>query len=195
VHTFQPFLDAMLGAQRGALVGVASIAGFRGLPGAGAYSASKAAAIAYLESLRVEMYRTGVDVITICPGYIATSMTAKNPYRMPFLLPVDKAATLIANAIGRRRRFYVLPWQMALIGRLLRSLPRPLYDAAFARAQRKPAPHRLNAGRKTSCDNQENAAQKCAAFLRAVSRGRFRAARGCRPSPPGSCRRCCPRWH
>jgi short-subunit dehydrogenase len=138
VHTFQPFLDAMLAAQRGVLVGIASIAGFRGLPGAGAYSASKAAAIAYLESLRVEMFGTGVDVVTICPGYIATSMTAKNPYRMPFLLPVDKAATLIANAIARRRRFYVLPWQMALIGCLLRSLPRPLYDAAFARAQRKP---------------------------------------------------------
>ncbi len=138
VHTFQPFLDAMLAAQRGALVGIASLAGFRGLPGAGAYCASKAAAIAYLESLRVEMYGRRVDVITICPGYIATSMTAKNPYRMPFMLPVDKAATLIASAIARRRRFYVLPWQMALIGRLLRSLPRPLYDAAFARAQRKP---------------------------------------------------------
>jgi short-subunit dehydrogenase len=138
VHTFQPFLDAMLAADRGQLVGIASVAGFRGLPGAGAYSASKAAAIAYLESLRVEMVGTGVDVITICPGYIATSMTAKNPYRMPFLLPVDKAARLMARAIARRRRFYVLPWQMALVGRLLRSLPRPLFDAAFARAQRKP---------------------------------------------------------
>jgi short-subunit dehydrogenase len=138
VHTFQPFLNAMLAVRRGALVGIASVAGFRGLPGAGAYSASKAAAIAYLESLRVEMVGTGIDVVTICPGYIATSMTAKNPYRMPFLLPVDKAAVLIARAIARRRRFYVLPWQMALVGRLLRSLPRPLYDAVFARAQRKP---------------------------------------------------------
>ena len=138
VHTFQPFLGAMLESHRGKLVGIASVAGFRGLPGAGAYSASKAAAIAYLESLRVETVGSGVAVITICPGYIATTMTAKNPYPMPFLLPVDKAATLIARAIARSRRFYVLPWQMALLGRLLRVLPRPLYDAVFARAQRKP---------------------------------------------------------
>ena len=113
VHTFQPFLDAMLAAHRGTLVGIASVAGFRGLPGAGAYSASKAGAIAYLESLRVEMAGTGVKVVTICPGYVATAMTARNPYRMPFLLPVDKAAELIAAAIARGSRFYVLPWQMA----------------------------------------------------------------------------------
>jgi short-subunit dehydrogenase len=138
MYTFAPFLNAMLAARRGSLVGIASVAGFRGLPGAGAYSASKAGAIAYLESLRVEMVGTGVDVITICPGYVATAMTAKNPYRMPFLLPVDRAAMLIARAIARRRRFSVLPWQMALLGRLFRVLPRPLYDAAFARAQRKP---------------------------------------------------------
>ncbi len=138
VHTFQPFLNAMLEARRGKLVGIASVAGFRGLPGAGAYSASKAGAIAYLESLRVEMVGTGIDVVTICPGYVATAMTAKNPYWMPFLLPVDKSATLIAAAIARGRRFYVLPWQMALLGRLFRCLPRTLYDAVFARAKRKP---------------------------------------------------------
>jgi hypothetical protein len=67
-------------------------------------------------------------------------MTAKNPYHMPFLLPVDEAATLIARAIARGRRFYVLPWQMALLGCLFRMLPRPLYDAIFARAKRKPRP-------------------------------------------------------
>jgi NAD(P)-dependent dehydrogenase (short-subunit alcohol dehydrogenase family) len=138
VHTFQPFLEAMLAARHGTLVGIASVAGFRGLPGAGAYSASKAAAIAYLESLRVEMVGTGVDVLTICPGYIATEMTARNPYRMPFLLPVDKAAGLIAGAIARRRRFLVLPWPMALLSRLFRVLPRPLYDAVFAKAKHKP---------------------------------------------------------
>jgi short-subunit dehydrogenase len=142
VHTFHPFLAAMRDARRGALVGIASVAGFRGLPGAGAYSASKAAAISYLESLRLELAGTGVAVVTICPGYIATPMTAKNPYRMPFLIGADKAARLIARAIERRARFYVLPWPMALVGRVLRLLPRPLYDAAFARAPRKPRhPH------------------------------------------------------
>ncbi len=138
VHTFQSFLAALVAAKRGKLVGVASVAGFRGLPGSGAYSASKAAAISYLESLRVELVGSGVDVITLCPGYIATPMTEKNPYPMPFLLSDDDAARLVVRAIRRGRRFYVFPWQMAWAGRLLRALPRPLYDLAFARAPRKP---------------------------------------------------------
>jgi NAD(P)-dependent dehydrogenase (short-subunit alcohol dehydrogenase family) len=138
VHTFHPFLAAMRAAGGGTLVGIASVAGFRGLPGSGAYSASKAAAIAYLESLRVELRDTGIAVVTVCPGYIATPLTAKNPYRMPFLIGADDAAQRIAHAIARRRRFYVLPWQMAVVGRLLRALPRPVYDALFARAPHKP---------------------------------------------------------
>ena len=138
VHTFQPFLQAMLDAKRGTLVGIASVAGFRGIPGSGAYSGSKAAAIAYLESLRVELRSSGVAVVTVCPGYIATPMTAKNPYRMPFLLAPDKAARLIARAIARRSRFYVLPWPMALTGRVLRVMPRWLFDRLFAGAKRKP---------------------------------------------------------
>jgi short-subunit dehydrogenase len=76
-------------------------------------------------------------VVTVCPGYIATPMTATNPYRMPFLLDPDKAARLIARAIERRRRFYVLPWQMAIVGFVLRRLPRPIYDAIFAHAPRR----------------------------------------------------------
>jgi short-subunit dehydrogenase len=138
VHTFAPFLASMRIARRGVLVGIASVAGFRGLPGAGAYSASKAAAITYLESLRVELSGSGIAVVTICPGYVATPMTANNPYRMPFLIGADEAARLIARAIARRRRFYVLPWPMALLGRVLRLLPRSLYDRVFAHAPRKP---------------------------------------------------------
>ena len=138
LHTFQPFLAAMQQARKGKLVGIASVAGFRGLPGSGPYSASKAAAISYLESLRVELHRTGLHVITICPGYVDTPMTVHNPYPMPFLLGAAKAAKLIARAIDRNARFYVLPWQMAWAGKLLRLAPRPLYDAVFARAPRKP---------------------------------------------------------
>jgi short-subunit dehydrogenase len=138
VHTFQPFLSPMRAAGRGTLVGIASVAGFRGLPGAGAYSASKAAAITYLESLRLELRGSGVAVVTICPGYIATPMTEGNPYPMPFMLDADKAAHRFAKAIAARRRFVVVPWQMALVGSVLRHLPRPAYDAAFARAPRKP---------------------------------------------------------
>ena len=138
INTFQPFIGAMRAARRGALVGIASIAGFRGIPGSGAYSASKAAAIGYLESLRVELRGSGVAVVTICPGYVATPMTVGNPYAMPFLMHPDVAARKIARAIASRRRFYVLPWQMAIAGRALRLLPRPLYDRLFANAPVKP---------------------------------------------------------
>ncbi|MEO8003410.1 MAG: SDR family oxidoreductase [Betaproteobacteria bacterium] len=136
--TFQPFVEAMRRERRGILVGIASVSGFRGLPGASAYCASKAAAISYLESLRVELHGSGVSVVTICPGYIATPLTAKNPYRMPFLMDAKVAARKMANAIDRRKRFYVLPWQMAAVGWVLRRLPRWLYDVLFARAPRKP---------------------------------------------------------
>ncbi len=138
VHTFHPFVAPMRTAGRGTLVGIASVAGFRGLPGASAYSASKAAAIRLLESLRVELHASGVRVVTVCPGYVATPMTAGNPYRMPFLMDADRAAASIARAISRGKRFHVLPWPMALVGRLLRALPRPIYDRAFANAPRKP---------------------------------------------------------
>ena len=135
--TLAAFAPAMRAAGRGTLAGIASVAGFRGLPGAGAYSASKAAAIAWLESLRAELHGSGVAVVTICPGFIDTPMTRGNPYRMPFLLPADEAARRIARAIAARRRLAVIPWQMALAATLLRALPRPLYDRIVARAPRK----------------------------------------------------------
>jgi len=138
VHTFQPFAAAMRVAGRGRLVGIASVAGMRGLPGAGAYAASKAAAITYLESLRVELRGSGVKVVTLAPGYIATPMTEQNPYPMPFLMPVEQAANSMAAAIDRGARFAVMPWQMGIVARLLRLLPRPLYDALAVRAGRKP---------------------------------------------------------
>lgn len=138
VKTFQPFVEAMRVNKRGTLVGIASVAGFRGLPGASAYSASKAAAISYLESLRVELRGSGVKVVTICPGYIKTAMTAVNPYPMPFMLAADEAARRMARAIERRVPFTVIPWQMALVGRVLENLPCWLYDVLFAKAPRKP---------------------------------------------------------
>jgi short-subunit dehydrogenase len=136
--TFQPFIEPMKARKHGTLAGIASIAGFRGLPGASAYSASKAAAISFLESLRVELTGSGVSVVTICPGYIATPMTGSNPYWMPFLVDADVAAKRIAGAIAQRKRLYVLPWQMAVVGWFMRRLPRPLYDSLFSRAPHKP---------------------------------------------------------
>jgi short-subunit dehydrogenase len=138
VATFMPFAAAMQRKRAGTLVGIASVAGFRGLAGSGAYSASKSAAITYLESLRLEMRPFGVAVVTVCPGYIATPMTARNPYRMPFMLQPGDAAARIARAIAARRRFIVLPRPMALAARGMKLLPRPLYDRLFVRAGRKP---------------------------------------------------------
>jgi short-subunit dehydrogenase len=137
-NTFQPFLSGMHAAHAGTLVGIASVAGFRGLPGAGAYCASKAAAMIYLESLRLEMRRSGVRVVTICPGYVATQMTQNNPYPMPFMLPADEAARRMMHAIELRKRRVVIPWQMGLVSAILRRIPGPLYDYLFARAPRKP---------------------------------------------------------
>lgn len=136
--TFSPFAHAMREAGRGRLVGIASVAGIRGLPGAEAYSASKAAAITYLESLRLEMREAGIRVVTICPGYIETPMTAVNPYRMPFLLPAPEAARRFARAIARGSSYAVIPWQMGIVAKILRLLPNALYDRLFAGAPRKP---------------------------------------------------------
>lgn len=138
VNTFQPYIDAMRSAGRGTLVGIASVAGYRGLPGAAAYSASKAAAISYLESLRVELRASGIKVVTICPGYIATPMTAQNPYPMPFMLSAEAAARRIAGIIDGGKTYAVIPWQMAVVARVLRVLPNWLYDRLFGNVPRKP---------------------------------------------------------
>ncbi len=138
VHTFHPFVAPMRARGSGRLAGIASVAGFRGLPGASAYSASKAAAIRYLEALRVEMRGSGVSVTTICPGYVASPMTARNPYRMPFILEADDAASRFARVIDAGRRYAIVPWQMAIVGRILGVLPVAWYDALAARAGRKP---------------------------------------------------------
>ena len=138
INTFHPFVAAMRTARRGQLVGIASVTGIRGLPGAGAYCASKAAAISYLESLRVELHGSGVTVSTILPGYVESRITATNPYRMPFILPVDEGARRIAWHIGRRTSYAVMPWQMAIVVKLLRVLPNWLFDRLFAHAGRKP---------------------------------------------------------
>lgn len=138
INLFQPFAATMRTARRGSLVGIASVAGYRGLPGSGAYSASKAAAISYLESLRVEMHGKGVSVFTVCPGYIVTPMTADNPFHMPFLLSAEDVAERIVGIVEKKKLFAVIPWQMAIVAPVLKLLPNFLYDRLFARAPRKP---------------------------------------------------------
>ncbi len=135
--TFQPFIAAMRERRSGSLVGVASVAAIRGLPGHAAYCASKAAVVAYCESLRGECRDASVRVVTLVPGYIATPLTAGNHYPMPFLMPVAAFADRAFRAIERGSSYCVIPWQMGLVAKLLRLLPNPLFDRLFAGRGRK----------------------------------------------------------
>ncbi|TDR30998.1 SDR family oxidoreductase [Hydromonas duriensis] len=136
--TFHPFISPMKAAGKGTLVGIASVAAIRGLPGAGAYCASKAAVVQYCESLRVELHGTGVKVTTILPGYIDTPMTRENPYTMPFLMKATDFASRAVAAIDAQKSYTVIPWQMGVVAKLLRVLPNWLYDKAFSGRKRKP---------------------------------------------------------
>lgn len=135
--TFHPFVAAMTARAGGTLVGIGSVAGIRGLPGHGAYSASKAAAITYLESLRGEMRPLGVRVVTVCPGYIDTPLTQKNRYSMPFLMQPEDFADKAFQAIVAGASYRVIPWQMGVVAKLMRLLPNALYDKLLAGRPRK----------------------------------------------------------
>ena len=138
VSTFEPFVSRMMKRQSGTLVGIASVAGVRGLPGAGAYSASKSALTTYCESLRLELKPHNVAVVTIAPGYIRTEMTEKNPYDMPFLMDAEVFAGKAVAAIQKKQSYVVIPWQMGVVGKLMRLLPNWLYDRLAVNAPRKP---------------------------------------------------------
>jgi short-subunit dehydrogenase len=135
--TFHPFVAAMAARGSGALVGIGSVAGLRGLPGHGAYCASKAAVISYCESLRGELRLTGVKVVTICPGYIDTPLTQKNRYVVPFLIKADVFADKAFAAIQAGHSYRVIPWQMGVVAKLLRLLPNALFDQVLAGRARK----------------------------------------------------------
>ncbi|MDE2093557.1 MAG: SDR family oxidoreductase [Burkholderiales bacterium] len=136
--TFQPFIAPMCARRSGTLVGIASVAGIRGLPGHGGYCASKAAVISYCESLRGELRASGVKVVTLCPGYVATPLTRGNPYRMPFLMQADDFADRAFRAIARGVSYRVIPWQMGVVARLMRALPNALFDRLASGRGRKP---------------------------------------------------------
>ena len=135
--TFHVFIDGMVTRGSGRLVGVGSVAGIRGLPGHGAYCASKAAVVAYCESLRGELRDSGVKVVTICPGYIDTPLTRQNRYSMPFLMQVDDFSNRAYEAIASGASYRVIPWQMGWVAKLLRLLPNTLYDKLLSGRPRK----------------------------------------------------------
>jgi short-subunit dehydrogenase len=135
--TFHPFLAAMQARRSGTLVGIASVAAIRGLPGHGAYCASKAAVVAYCESLRGDCRGTGVKVVTLLPGYVATPLTAGNRYGMPFMLSAQAFAERAFRAIEAGASYRVIPWQMAVVAKLMRILPNALFDKLVAGRGRK----------------------------------------------------------
>lgn len=135
--TFHPFLDAMAQRRSGVVVGMASVAGIRGLPGHGAYCASKAAVISYCECLRGELRDSGVKVTTICPGYIDTPLTRQNRYSMPFLMRPEDFADRAFKAIEAGDSYRVIPWQMGVVAKLLRVMPNGLFDRLLSGRPRK----------------------------------------------------------
>ena len=135
--SFHAFIEAMRVRGSGQLVGIASVAGIRGLPGHGAYCASKAAVISYCEALRGELRSTGVQVITIAPGYVDTPLTRKNRYPMPFLISAGAFADQAYKAIAANDSYCVIPWQMGLVSKLMPLIPNAMWDRLLARQPRK----------------------------------------------------------
>lgn len=136
--TFHAFIDPMIKRKRGTLVGIASVAGIRGLPGSEAYCASKSAAITYCESLRVEMQKYGVKVVTISPGFVKTPLIAHNPYKMPFIMEPEAFAKEAVKVIMVGKKYATIPWEMGVLSKILRLIPNWLFDKILASRKQKP---------------------------------------------------------
>ncbi|MBF0106596.1 MAG: SDR family NAD(P)-dependent oxidoreductase [Deltaproteobacteria bacterium] len=127
-YTLVPFIDSMKQNKKGILVGISSLAAFRGLPKAASYSSSKAAQGVFLESLRVDLKKYGISVCSIHPGFIETPMTDHDEFKMPFMVPVRKSSILIAKAIKRKKAVYLYPWPMRILTYINKKLPVCVYD-------------------------------------------------------------------
>ena len=123
LNTVHPVLDRMTVRKSGTLALVSSIAGNRGFPSAPAYSASKAAVLAYGEALRGRLRGSGVTVCVICPGFVRSRITDKNDFRMPFFMEADRAARIIRRGLSAKQAKISFPWPMRLVGWITRALP------------------------------------------------------------------------
>jgi short-subunit dehydrogenase len=137
VNTVMPALAAMRQRKSGRIGLMSSLAGFRGLPGAPAYCASKAAVRVWGEALRGELFPDGVTVSVICPGFVTTPMTAVNTFKMPFLMEVDRAAAIIVRGLERGQGRIAFPLPMYLAIRLLAGLPSAWVDRLMEKMPRK----------------------------------------------------------
>ena len=126
-------LPRMMLADKGTLVGVSSVAGYRGFPGSAGYGPSKAAQLNLLESLRADLARTNVDVITVSPGFVETPMTSTNTFPMPFIISSATAAKYIADGLERNKAEIVFPLPMSLMMKLAKLMPSGLWPKIFKR--------------------------------------------------------------
>ena len=129
-HLFDAVIPSMIARRSGRFAGVASIAGLRGLPASSVYSATKAAMQAFLESSRVDLIPYGVGVTIVNPGFVNTSMTDKNRYKMPFLMTAEEAARIVADGLERGARVVEFPRPMSLLMRMARLIPDAVWDRA-----------------------------------------------------------------
>jgi NADP-dependent 3-hydroxy acid dehydrogenase YdfG len=138
VHGVEAVLPDMRRRRAGTIAGMASVAGYRGLPQSEAYGASKAAQINLLESLRIDLRSSGVGVVTICPGFVRTGLTGRNSFPMPFMLEPDDAARQICDGLERGKAEIVFPLPMMLAMKAVRLVPVRTYAWAFSlrRSQR-----------------------------------------------------------
>lgn len=127
MYSFEAALDVMIPRGKGQLVAISSIAGYNGLPGASAYSATKSAVLKYCESLHLDLKQFNINVTAICPGFVDTPLTQVNHHPMPFLMKAPKAAELIAGAIKKKKMVYAFPFIFSSIVRILGILPRTWY--------------------------------------------------------------------
>lgn len=137
-NTIEPLIGRMQSRRRGQIALMSSMAGWRGMPNAPAYSTSKVAVRAYGEALRPLLKNDGIEVNVIFPGFIKTPLTDVNNFPMPFLMTTEKAAAVIRRGLAADRARICFPWQMAIVARLVAALPLALGDAILSRAPRKP---------------------------------------------------------
>lgn len=137
LNTILPLIEPMKSRKRGQIALLSSLAGFRGLPSAPAYCASKAAVRSYGEGLRGRLAGDGIGVSVICPGFVKSRITDSNSFRMPFMMEADKAALIIRQGLARNKPRIAFPWQMYLLVRLISALPLGWTDGFLGRAPRK----------------------------------------------------------
>lgn len=141
LYFIEQFLPAMLARKTGFIAGVGSLASYRGMPGAAGYSASKAALARFLESLRIDLWGSGIHIFIVSPGFVKSPMTDQNKYPMPFLMATEKGARSIIKGLEREKPEIHFPYRLSVIAKLSNLIPDNLYAWLMSRknrSERKP---------------------------------------------------------